>query len=298
MANNFQPLGFEAIRNKGPRGGGAFNDYPILFSDTSILGIGDLVRLSSGYVTKAGPTHTPLGIFQGWNYRTRSMIGGSYGGSSDGQIPWRKMWRGAVVVPTGQQIVALLDDDPNLTFRVQASQALAATDIGKLVDMVDSPGGPNLAFERSRQSISYPTTYYNITAYSVDNGGSGYTQDQVDLVINGVIQNIRPSDIVVTAGVIISITPLNQVQGLPTNTPTSTVQPKPGYAGSGAVVTTTKSSGQTAAQFRLERPLEQPLRQFDSGNNTVGYDLSTAGLYSMWEVSYAKHARGSVVATG
>ena len=298
MANMKAPLGFSPFRNKGMIGG-AFNNYPVLYSDTSLIGIGDIVRLSSGYVTKAGPTHTPLGVWQGWNFRTRSMVGGSQGGASDGQIPFRKAWSGAQVVPSNQSIVALIDDDPFQTFRVQAAQAIAATDIGKLVDLVDCPGGPDLLlFGRGKQMISYPTTYYNITAYSVDSAGSGYTQDQVDLVINGVIQDIRPSDIVVTAGAIISITPLNQVQGLPDNTPTSTVQAKPGYSGSGAVVSTTKSSAQTAAQFRLERPLEQPARQYDSANNTTGFDLSAAGQFSWWEVSFAKHARGSTVATG
>ena len=298
MTNMFAPLGFQPFRNKSAIGG-VFENYPIDPTDTSLIGIGDVVRLSSGYLTKAGPTHTPIGIFQGWNYRTRAMGGGSQGAASDGQIPFRKAWAGAITVPSNQSVVALVDDDPFQTFRVQASQSLVATDRGKLVDLVDCPGGPDvLLFGRGKQSISYPTTYYNITAYTVDNGGSGYTQGQVDLLINGVIQDIRPNDITVTAGAIASISLLNQVQGLPTNTPTSTVQAKPGYGGTGAVISTTKSAGQTAAQFRLERMLEQPFRQVDSANNTVGYDLSGAGAYSIWEVSFAKHGRGSTVAAG
>ncbi len=298
MANKLQPFGFQPIRNKATIGG-LNNDYRIDPTLTELIGIGDMVRLSSGYIVKAGPTHTPIGTFQGWNFATRAMGGGSQGGMSDGSIPWRKAWNGAVTVPTNMAVQCLIDDDPFLTFRVQTTQTIELADVGKLVDLVDCPGGPDVRlFGRGKQSVSYPTTYYNITAYSVDSGGSGYTQDGVDLVINGVIQDIPASAITVTAGAVAAISHLNQVQGLPTNTPTSTFQPKPGYSGSGAVLTTTKSAGQTAAQFRIERVLEMPFRQYDTANNTTGYDLSSPGLYSLVEVSYAKHARGSTVAAG
>ena len=256
--NVFQPTGFIKADSKYNSGADHLNPYTILYSDTSLIGLNDLVKRNGGNtITKAGPTDTPVGFFKGWNFRTRSPYGGQMGGAADNAIvPWKKSWAGAVTLNPNQYIEALVDDDPSNLYRVQCSQTLAQADIGKLVDMVDCPAGPDLnVFGRGKQSVSYPTTYYNITAYSVDSQGSGYTQNQVDLVINGVIQDIRPSDIVVTAGAIQTVTPLNQVQGLPTNTPTSTLQPKPGYAGSGAVVTTTKSGAQTSAQFRIERIL-------------------------------------------
>jgi hypothetical protein len=301
--NVFQPLGFVLADNKFNSGAGHYNPYTILYSDTSIIGLNDLVKRSSGNtITKAGPTDTPIGMFKGWNFRTRSPYGGQMGGAADGSIvPWKKQWNGAVTLNTNQYIEALVDDDPSNLYRVQcfATTALAQSNIGNLVDMCDCPGGPDVnVFGRGKQGVTYPTTYYNITAYSVDTAGSGYTQNGVDLV-NGQIMDIRPSDIVVTSGAIISITPLNQVQGLPTNTPTSTVQPKPGYGGSGAVVTTTKSGAQTAAQFRIERILEQPFRVTDAYNNTTGYDLTNIGTFPWLLVSYAKHARaGSALYLG
>lgn len=297
--NFFAPLGFVPMRNKGAIGG-VMNEYQILSTDTSLIGLNDLVKLSSGYITKAGPTDTPIGIFQGWNFRTRSITGGSQGSAADGRIvPWFKAWTGAVTVNTNQMITCLVDDDPWQTFRVQAAQTINALDRGKLVDLVDCPGGPDIAvFGRGKQAVGTPTTYYNITAYTVSDGGSAYVQNGVDLLINGVIQDMRPADIVVTAGVVQSITPLNQVQGLPTNTPTSTIQAKPGFAGTGGTITTTKSGAQTAAQFRIERVIEQPFRSADSANNTTGYDLSTQGLNSWLEVSFAKHGRGATVAAG
>ena len=304
--NVFAPLGFNPIRNKASSGAGNLNEYPVLYSDTSLIGIGDLVYRSGGYITKAGPTVTPMGIWQGWQFRTRAPLGGSFGGAADTfVVPFKKAWTGAQTLNQNQTIVAMIDDDPFMTFRVQCVGIVAVTDVGKLVDLADCPGGPELTlYGRGRQRVSTPTTYYNITAYSADTAGSGYVQDQVDLLVNGVIQDIRPSDITVTSGGIASISLLNNVQGLPDNTPTTTVATKASYiaaggaTGSGAVITSTKSSAQTAAQFKIERIISQPFRAFDSSNRTTGYDMSAAGANAWLEVSYAKHQRGSTVATG
>lgn len=299
MTNVFAPMSFTPIRNKFNSGAGAFNSYTISAADTSLIGIGDLVRRSSGrIITKAGPTHTPLGIFQGWRFRTRSIHGGSMGAAPQSNfIPYFKAWNGAITVPSNMEIEAIVDDDPAMTFRVQcfATTAITVADYGALVDMVDAPGGPDVSvMGRGRQGVGTPTTYYNIDSYTVSNGGSGYTQDGVDLLVNGQVIDIRPADIVVTAGAIASISPLNKVQGLPTNTPTVAVQPKPGYSGSGAVISISgnMSAAQTAAQFRIERVLEQPFRVTDAYNNTTGYDLSNVGVFPWLEVAYAKHVRG------
>ncbi len=293
MTNVMAPMGFEPIRNKAASGGGNFNSYPMLYSNTSILGIGDLVRLSSGYIDKCSPSQTPTGIFQGWKFRNRSVAGGSLGLGSDNSItPYHKAWNGAVTLPTNQEIEAIVDDDPGLTFRVQCMGAVTLASRGGLVDMADSPGGPDLIFGRSRQKVGTPTTYYNITAIAVNAAGSGYTQNQVDVVVDGVIQSMRPADVVLSGGATSSYVLLNPISGVATNTPTVTIQPKPGYSGSGATVTLTVSTAQTAAQFRVERILEQPFRVSDSSFNTTGYDLSNIGSYSWLEVAFAKHARG------
>lgn len=300
MSNVFAPFGFLPLRNKAMIGG-VLNEYQIDPTNTGKFSINDLVKLSGGYVTKAGPTDTPLGTFQGWKFRIRGIAEESMGlgGVSDAAIPFKKSWNGAVTAPPQQQVTCFVDDDPFQTFRVQSFGTVASLDRGKLVDMVDCPAGPDVSImHRGKQAVSTPVTYYNIDTYTVSVAGSGFTQDQVDLVVNGTIIDMRPSDIVVTAGAIISITPLNKVQGLPTNSPTVTVQAKPGYAGSGATITPNMSGAQTAAQFRIERVIGQPFRTFDSSHNTLGYDLSRAGAFAILEVSYAKHARGSTVAAG
>lgn len=294
MANLNAPIGFMPIRNKATLGG-LNNSYTITSSDTALFGIGDVVKRSSGRtITKALPSETPIGIFQGWRFRTRSPYGGSMGAAADGRVTTHfKAWNGAITVPTNMAIEADIDDDPLQTFKVLASQAVVEADIGKLVDLVDCPAGPDVTvFGRGRQAVGYPTTYYNIDTYTVGGGGSGFTQNQVDLVVNGVIQIIRPADITVTAGAIASISLLNKVQGLPSNSPTVTVQPKPGYSGSGASITPNMSGAQTAAQFRIERILEMPVRNANTANVTTGFDLSSTGQFALLEVAFAKHGRG------
>jgi hypothetical protein len=304
MTIALSPLGFVPMRNKYVIGG-AMNEYTIDSGYTGLLGIGDLVRQnSSGNIVKAIPSDVPIGIFQGWNFATRALGGGSQGGTgNDGSVPWKKAWTGAQVVPTNMAIRCLVDDDPSQTFRVQCKGTVALTQRGLLVDMADAAGGPDTTlFGRSKQMVGTPTTYYNITAISVDGGtaGSGFVQGGVDLVVNSDIQDIRASDITVTAGAVTAITLLNAISGIPSNSPTVTVQAKPGYAGAvgAGTFTPTVSGAQTAGVFRIERVLEQPYRGFDTSNNTTGYDLTTAGLHAWLEVAFSKHMRlGSALST-
>lgn len=297
MTNVLAPMGFVPIRNKYNSGGGNGNSYPILYSNTELIGIGDVVRQnSSGYIVKCAPSAAPTGLFQGWQFRNRSISGGSMGLGTDNSItPWRKAWTGAQVLPTNQEIEAIVDDDPAMTMRVQCMGALTIASRGLLVDLVDSPGGPDLVFGRGKQKVSTPTTYYNITSIAVDGGtqGSGFTQNGVDLKIGSEIIDLRPADITVTAGAVVAITLLNPIHGLAANSNTLTVQAKPGYSGTAATgFTPTYSGAQTAGQFRIDRILEQPFRVSDSQYNTTGYDLSNIGTYSWVEVSFAKHSRG------
>jgi hypothetical protein len=302
--NVLSNIGFVPMRNKFVLGG-AMNEYTISSSYTGLMGIGDLVRQNtSGNIVKCLPNETPIGIFQGWNFATRALGGGSQGGTgNDGSVPWKKAWTGAQVVPTNMAIRCLVDDDPAQTFRVQAKGTITAAQRGLLVDLADAAGGPDTTlFGRSKQMVGTPTTYYNITAISVDGGtaGSGFTQDGVDLLVNGDIQDIRPSDITVTAGAVTAVTLLNAISGVPTNSPTITVQAKPGYSGTvgAGTFTPTVSGAQTANQFRIERVLEQPFRAYDSSNNTTGYDLSVAGAKAWVEVAYARHMRGGTALYG
>jgi hypothetical protein len=298
MTNIYQPLGFQELRNKYGSGGGMMSQYTISAADSTLIGLNDLVKRSGGKtITKAGPADTPIGMFKGWQFRTRSPVGGSQGSAADGRIvPFFKAWTGAITINTNQYIEALVDDNPSNTYAVQcfSTSALAESNIGSLVDMVDCPGGPDISvFGRGKQGVSFPTTYFNITSYTVSAGGTGWTQNGVDLVVNGVIIDMRPSDITVAAGVITAITPLNLVQGLPSNSPTVTVQNKPGFSGGGgATITPVVTGAQTAAQFRIERILEKPFRIQDANNNTAGYDLTGVGVFPWVEVAYAKHGRG------
>lgn len=293
MTNVLAPLGFTPLRSK-VNAMEALNEYPMLFSNTEIIGIGDLVRLNSGNIAKCSPAQTPIGIFQGWYLRTRSAAGASMSLAGDGGLTmWKKAWNGAITLPTNMEVAAVIDDAPYTTFRVQCAFAVTAANRGALVDLSDSPGGPDLIFGRSKQKVGTPTTYFNITSIAVVGGGTGFVQNGVDVLLDGVILDLRPADVTVAAGAVTAITLLNPIHGLAAAAGTITVQAKPGFAGAGpGSFTPTFSGAQTAAQFRIERVLEQPFRSSDTSFNTVGYDLSNIGTFSWLEVAFAKHARG------
>lgn len=295
MPNTIQPLGFTPFRNK-VSAMEALNDYNMSAGLAEIIGIGDLVRLNAGFIQKCSPTQVPIGVFQGWYVRSRQASGAGMSLTGDGSLTmFRKAWNGAISIPANMEIMATIDDSPDTTFRVQCGYtANNPAARGTLVDLSDSPGGPDLIFGKSQQKVTTPTSYFNITAITVSNGGSGFVQGGVDFLVDGVIQTLRPNDITVAAGAVTAITPLNPIQGLPTNTPVLTIQAKPGFPGTGpgAFVGTTFSGAQTPVQFRIERILEQPIRVADSSFNTVGYDLSSPGLLAWVEVAFARHARG------
>lgn len=294
MTNVFLPLGFIPIRNKFTSGTGTFGQYTLSATDTSIIGLNDLVKRSGGNtITKANAGDTPIGFFQGWYWRTRSAFGGQMGMAADAYIsPFRKVWNGAVSqVNPNQYIEALVDDDPAETFRVQCFGTINQANIGALVDLADAGSGPDVTvMGRGKQAVGTPTTYFLITGFTVTGGGSGYTQNGVDLVINGQVMDINPASITVSGGVVTALALLNQVS-VPSNTPTLTLQPKPGFAGSGATITGSFSGSQTASQFRVERIFEQAFRSQDAQFNTQGFDLTAPGLYAWVEVAFAKHGR-------
>jgi hypothetical protein len=301
MTNVLAPLGFTYIRGLTPVGENT-EGYPMLYSNTTMIGLGDLVRLNtSGYIVKCLSGEAPMGIFKGWQIRNRAQTGGSLGLGAENSIsPWRKAWNGAISLPTNQAVEALVEHDPQASYRVQCMGAVTLASRGLLVDLADAPGGPEMTFGRSRQKVTIPTTYYSTTAIAVDGGsqGSGFTQGGVDLVLDGVIQDLRSTDITVTDGAVTAITVLNPISGHADNTPVISIQAKPGYSGTGSTsFTPTVAGPTTASQFYIDKILEQPFRAVDSTDAglTTGYDLSNIGDFSWLEVRFAKHQRGGTM---
>lgn len=117
MANKVAaPHGFQALRHIS---GGciAMNEYAISTSYTTKIYNGDPVVLSSGLVTLAGADASAvLGIFMGVMFV-----------NAKGEQVFSPYWDG---VAGSTEIKALVYDDPNITFKVQSTQALTVANVG------------------------------------------------------------------------------------------------------------------------------------------------------------------------
>lgn len=203
MPNNNAPFGFRPARHVTGTGH-RLGAYTIASGLAENIAIGDLVKSNgSGGIQKAGITDAVLGVFAGYQLSSQGLGAASYAGSSQGSIPFYKMWVSGTTLSSGQTAIAYVHDDPLETFIVQTSQTLAAADLGAFVDLVDA--SPNTVFGASRQTV----------------GATG-------------------------AGV----------------------------------------------QFKVERIIEEAIRNVDANNNTTGWGMSGTGQYARVEVKPIKHERG------
>lgn len=148
MANTNAPFGFKASRrldgaapNYAPRG------FPILYSNTTAIGRGDVVTLSGGYIQKALTTDAPvLGILDGVEYYDTALR----------QKVWTQGWPAPSTALSGS-VTAKVIIDTNQVFHVQASGAnIAATSVGKNYNFVT--GTPNSLTLISTEALDSATS--------------------------------------------------------------------------------------------------------------------------------------------
>lgn len=132
MANTNAPQGFKPLRHLA---GGVIraNEYLIATSGTTGFNdnifTGDAVAINGdGTIEVAVAGAVALGIFAGCYYT-----------ASDGSIVFTRNWVASTAVKTGSSIRAMVFDDPNIAYEVQAATA-AATDVGLVVDHVVGSG--------------------------------------------------------------------------------------------------------------------------------------------------------------
>lgn len=151
MANPNAPFGFAPLRHVSALGQ-TLGKYTIASGLAETIAIGDLVKSNgSGGIQKAAAGDAFLGVFMGYHIDTQSLGGASYAGSSDGTIPFNRIWVSGTTYPTGAACVALVADDPNETFKVQSSVALTADDIGAVVNLVATAADTTM--KASRQTV-------------------------------------------------------------------------------------------------------------------------------------------------
>lgn len=117
MANTDNPSGFQPLRH---RGGGVIrtSEYKIQSAYATALGTGDAVILSSGYINRAADNSaTLLGIFAGVRYR-----------ASDGSVVFSPYWTASTATLASEDAVALVWDDPMISYRCQSDTDTAYVD--------------------------------------------------------------------------------------------------------------------------------------------------------------------------
>lgn len=107
MANTNNPNGFEVVQN-GSGGVNRSNEYAIQSGYNTSISNGDLVTLTAGYVTRAEAGDRILGVFKGL-----LQIEG------DGQFDYRKNWVANTVNLGGDDVVCVVEDDPNAILEAQ-----------------------------------------------------------------------------------------------------------------------------------------------------------------------------------
>lgn len=153
MANTLAPFGLRAVRKiDGTPPNYAVNQYNILYSDTTKIGKGDLVKSTgTGYIAKAvydSTSHDLLGVFDGCEYYDTALA----------RPIFSPFWTGSTTALVGS-VVGYVITDLDLIFQVQSSGAAAVpvTDIGTNATFVAAPA-PNTTTGQSTLALNADTT--------------------------------------------------------------------------------------------------------------------------------------------
>ncbi len=131
MANPDAPFGFKIYKDGGGGTVGRTNRHPIASAYSTSIFYGDLVaKTTDGTIILASEGGVFVGIFAGVEYV-----------ASDGSQKFAKMWTASTATKSGTEINALVYDDPNALYLVQATGTIAVADIGQLADMDDAQAG-------------------------------------------------------------------------------------------------------------------------------------------------------------
>lgn len=131
MANPDAPFGFKPYRHQNSGTPVRTNRYFIASEYASNIFSGDLVKqVADGSIELAGEGDVFVGVFAGVEYT-----------ATDGSIVFKRYWPASTAVKSGTNVTALVYDDPDTLFLVQATGTIAVADIGQLADMDNAQAG-------------------------------------------------------------------------------------------------------------------------------------------------------------
>lgn len=157
MANSNSPFGFSQSRRlDGAAPNYALRNFPLLYTNTSNIGRGDVVALSGGYVVAAATTTAPiLGILDGVEWYDTAIK----------QKVWNTSWPATTTALAGS-VVAKVIADVQTVFEVQASAAnIPATAIGLNANFV--VGTPTIAGISTQALDSASTSTTNTLPFRI-----------------------------------------------------------------------------------------------------------------------------------
>lgn len=167
MANANAPFGLRPVRRlDGAAPTFQTNEYQVLYSDTTKIGTGDLVKLNSGYVARAAATDTPvLGIFAGCEYYDTAIA----------KKVFSPQWTGSstAIAP----VTCFVYDDVNIVYEIQSSgNAITIADIGK-TGKISTATDPNAYSGISTEKLDETSLAANQLGYPLKVMGMGRRVD-------------------------------------------------------------------------------------------------------------------------
>lgn len=142
MANQDAPFGFKPYKHATGGVSGRTNEYTLATAYGTAIFQGDLVvALADGSIGTAAEGGVFVGVFAGVKW-----IG------SDGSVNYSNNWVASTAEKSGTEITALVYDDPNQYYLVQATGTVTEADKGQLADMDDAQAG-NATTGMSGQAI-------------------------------------------------------------------------------------------------------------------------------------------------
>jgi hypothetical protein len=143
MANPDTPFGFRPYNHISGGVPGRLREYTLSTAYNTSLFKGDLVKTDGGgNLNIAAAGNQVVGVFWGVKYI-----------AADGSVVHKNNWVASTAEKSGTTIVALVYDDPNMTFLVQSNGSMTAADIGQFCD-VDTSATGDAATGWSRQQTS------------------------------------------------------------------------------------------------------------------------------------------------
>tara|TARA_R100000234_G_scaffold16612_1_gene9045 strand:+ start:15 stop:653 length:639 start_codon:yes stop_codon:yes gene_type:complete len=196
MATTASPYGFIPVKNAdGSPYNGARNSYLIDPAGVALnMGYGSIVILKDGYVQLSVKTGSASGDANNFSAVANGGALGVFVGceyvNAQGQLVFDQLYPSGYAAPAGTEIRAYVVDDPNVTFQVQASGAVAQAFLGRNTFLSATPDGDdgdvNLTTGKSKTAVSHSATdataAFKIMGFS-DRPGSTVGDTYTDLLV-------------------------------------------------------------------------------------------------------------------